>query len=168
MNMAINFDSLSKDRGGNSFAPVAPGTYKATITNVELKQSKSGNPMLNLSYDLFNLDTGSKVGAMFDTVVYTENSFVQFKLRCFVEALDVMKYFEDGNFDFEGLSKIINGISFKVVTDIEEFNGKKRARVSFEGSVTGYAPLTITPIKGINAADAIDAEFNPVIEEEEF
>lgn len=168
MNMAINFDALSKDRGGNGFAPVEPGTYKATITNVELKQSKSGNPMLNLSYDLFDLETGTKAGTMFDTVVYTENSFVQFKLRCFVEALDVMKYFEDGNFDFEGLSKIIKGISLKVVTDLEEYNGKKRARISFEGTSNGYAPLTTTSIEGINAADAIDANCNPIIEDEEF
>lgn len=158
--MAINFDSLPKDK---PFSIVQPGTYYAVIDSAEMKQGqdKSKPPYLNLKYKLTK-PNGENAGILFDIIAESEHSLMQYKLKRFLLALGLT--FE-GEFELKDIQRVCVGKKLILDTKIEEgTNGKQdRAVVDLFTNEIYYNISEAQEIFGedaevINASDAEDVD----------
>ena len=112
MNNTINFNELPSNNPGGGIVP--KGTYIATIEVAEMKQGKDASkpPYLNLRFALTNKD-GKGFGKLYDILTNSDHEVVRYKLRRFIEALEIP--FE-GEFTLADLTKIIK--DKKLIVDI--------------------------------------------------
>lgn len=124
--MSINFDSLPKQNpGGGS---VKPGLYYAHVEKTEMKQGKdkSKPPYLNLTLKLTDRD-GKKAGTLFDMLMESDSSVIQYKLGRFLRACGIPLV---GEMELKDIAKIVAGKDIAVDVKEDEYNGKKRAAVN--------------------------------------
>jgi hypothetical protein len=77
-------------------APLEPGVYRAKITNAELKTSKQGNDMIEVSLEVFEDGQGNelpKKRKLTDRVVVTEKAL--FRVAILAEALSIPNLEDD-------------------------------------------------------------------------
>lgn len=106
--MAINFDNLPGSRPAGSNIP--SGTYPIQIEKAEMKQpkDKTKKQYLNLTYNVFDTE-GKQIGKVWDKLFESESSYIQWKIKRFVEALELpLKSFE-----LKDLAKLVVGKKLK-------------------------------------------------------
>lgn len=154
--MAINFNELPDNKPN---AIPEKGTYYATITKVQMTQGKdlSKPPYLDLTLTLTK-ENGEAAGKVFDKIVESEHEVVRYKLKRFIQALEIPL---TGSFELRDLAKII--INKKLIVDItkEENTGYAPKAVVDVFSNKIYYPMSeaseIFDTPFINAPDADDA-----------
>lgn len=134
----MNFSTLptSKFNGANgNFTPVA-GVYKGKITKTEMKTSKTGNEYLSVTISLTDKD-GKKRGACFEMFMDSDKSFIQYKLRRFVEACKIPC---EGEMTLKDLGLLVANCELTIWTQLDEWNGKTR-QVANLRDAEGYYPI---------------------------
>lgn len=132
----INFNALPKEyENSNKILPA--GVYTAMVAKAEMKQSKSSSSSyLNIMFECYDKD-GNKVGNVFDKQFDSDKSFLQTKLRKFIEAIRLDL---NGEFELADLTKICVGkkclISVKIGKDLND-NDQNEIDVFNEG----YMPI---------------------------
>lgn len=159
--MAINFDTLPNS-APNQLPP--KGTYYATIEKAEMKQGKDLNkpPYLNM---MLNLQTseGKNAGKIFDMLFDSDHEVVRYKLRRFIEAMNIPI---TGAFELTDICKIIVGK--KLIVDIthDEKGQIPKAVVDVFAGKVFYPMSEASELFGgsanlIQATDALDASKEP-------
>jgi len=98
--------TIGKDLGqiSDSFEPIPEGTYLARIISAEPKTSSSGNPMVEVVWEIQEGEfTGRKI---WDYLVLTENSYWKVKRYC-KRLLGLESGEEFDTSDFEGIDGVI-------------------------------------------------------------
>lgn len=162
--MSINFDTLPTSNPGGGVVP--KGTYFATIDKAEMRTPKPrddgsvGKPYLNLQLSLQTAD-GKAAGKLFDILSESDHELVRYKLRRFIEALEIPI---TGNFELKDLTKIVVGK--KLIVDVAPDKQNRSAVDVFSGDIY-YSVAEASRIFGnnagltgpINAPDAEDVPF---------
>ena len=159
--MAISYDALPSTRPSNT---LPKGYYKATISNAEMKISKTTNQeYLSLTYDL--RDANGNGGKLYDMQFDSEKEFLRYKLGRFLTALNLNL---QGTFELKDLCKLVKGKQLVVDVTVEEPKDGNPARNvinSFEHDIyynlSEWAALTGAAKEAqatfVNARDAMDA-----------
>lgn len=161
--MAINFNELPNSNPGGGYN-IPKGTYFALIEKAEMRTPKAkddgsiGKPYLNLQLSITTPD-GKSVGKLFDIISESNHELVRYKLRRFIEALELPI---TGDFELRDLPKVI--INKKFIVDIAPDKQGKAAVDVFSGDIY-YSVAEAARIFGnnagltgtINAPDAEDA-----------
>lgn len=158
--MTIRFDQLPADKPGFS---IEKGQYKAFIEKAEMRQSKTDAtkpPYLNLTLALTN-EAGQSKGKIYDIISESDNDFVRYKIKRFLEALNIPL---TGSIELKDVCKIANGKSLFVDIMMDEKQTPPRAVVDIFTNEIFY-PLgqenVSAPINAPDAADADDPDDNP-------
>lgn len=99
------------------------GTYDVTVTSPEFGESNSGTPFLTCSFKTASGDT-------IQGWIYLSAKALPHAKKTLEDAFDF-----DGN--FEKLIDQIDGKPCKIVVELEEYEGRERAKVKFINSVNG-------------------------------
>lgn len=152
--MALNFDSLPKDRPSNN-STVEAGRYEATVFKAEMRESKAGNPYLNVS---FKTDSGF----VNENYMESDKSFVLWKLGQLLIACNV-KLAGEGT--LKDVSKVIVGK--KVMIDVV-LNDKGYPTIDYSGNKNGVEPIgtTSTTEEPATAEEEIDPDVATVLNAE--
>jgi hypothetical protein len=131
----INFDSLPD---GNPNLGVDAGFYYATIEKAEMRNPKDATkkPYLNLQYQLQQKD-GKGAGKLFDIITESDASIARFKLKRFIQALNLPI---SGNFELKDLAKIVPGKKFIVEIGKDKNNNNKSVVDVFSNEI--FYPLS--------------------------
>lgn len=118
----INFDSLPNSK---PITTVEPGTYFGTIEKAEMKAPKdpSKKPYLSITYGLTTKD-GKAAGKLFDIMTESDHDLVKYKLRRFIQALNIPM---QGAFELSDLTKIVVGK--KLILDVTKDTKSEQPRV---------------------------------------
>ena len=123
--MAISFDSLPNAPQANL---IPAGAYIATIEKATMKQPKDDKkpPYLNLQLDIKDAE-GKSYGKLFDIITESESEYMRYKLRCFIQAIDVNL----GNvFELRDLTKVCVGKKCEVTVTVDEKSTPPRSQVN--------------------------------------
>ena len=123
--MAISFDSLPNAPQANL---IPAGAYIATIEKAAMKQPKDDKkpPYLNLQLDIKDAE-GKSYGKLFDIITESESEYMRYKLRCFIQAIDVNL----GNvFELRDLTKVCVGKKCEVTVTIDEKSTPPRSQIN--------------------------------------
>lgn len=117
------------------------GRYQATIASAEEKQSKAGNDMCEIGFDVY-AQSGSDSIRVVDYIVYPK--FV-WKLKRLASALNAMPDFEAETFD------PANYVGYSLTVELSI----QAAREGYEerNTIAGYAPVELQPIAPKAGAD---------------
>lgn len=171
--MGINFDALPNSKPN---AIPEKGSYFACIEKAEMKQPKDAAkpPYLNLTLALKTGD-GKSCGKLFDMLSESDHEVVRYKLKRFIEALQIPI---TGNFELKDLCKIVVGKSLIVDVTKDEKDGQPaRAVVDVFTNEVYYPMSDASVIFGhevseddapftFDAEDALDAAVTSDTEEE--
>lgn len=152
--MALNFDSLPKDRPNNN-STVEAGRYEATIFKAEMKESKAGNPYLNVSFK-------TDAGFVNENYMESDKSFVLWKLGQLLIACNVKL---EGEGTLKDVSKVIVGK--KVMIDVV-LNDKGYPTIDYSGNKNGVEPVGTTTAteEPATTEEEIDPDVATVLEAE--
>ena len=123
--MAISFDSLPNAPQANL---IPAGAYIATIEKATMKQPKDDKkpPYLNLQLDIKDTE-GKSYGKLFDIITESESEYMRYKLRCFIQAIDVNL----GNvFELRDLTKVCVGKKCEVTVTVDEKSTPPRSQIN--------------------------------------
>lgn len=123
--MAISFDSLPNAPQANL---IPAGAYIATIEKAAMKQPKDDKkpPYLNLQLDIKDAE-GKSYGKLFDIITESESEYMRYKLRCFIQAIDVNL----GNvFELRDLTKVCVGKKCEVTVTVDEKSTPPRSQIN--------------------------------------
>lgn len=109
---------------------IPAGTYMATITAAVEKTSKSGNPMIEVKFDVYMPDGGQRT--MRDWIVQT----MAWKLGKIADAIGETEAFASGQFKSEDY--VGRNLELKIEHKPDKRDGGTRAQI------TGFAPLAGT------------------------
>lgn len=158
--MGINFDNLPNERPGG--AVLEKGTYLAEIQKAEMKANKNDAtkpPYLAVTLIIKNPETGETLGKVYDNVTESENEYVRFKLKKFVEVLGLQL---KGNFELKDLAKVATGKQFLVDLVVDEKATPPKSVIDIFSADIYYPLDTVgTEDTEINAPDAVDAAATP-------
>lgn len=118
-----------------NFEPVA-GVYYAHISKTEIKKSQTGNEYLSVVMDLTDKDSKKK-GKMFDIIMDSDKTFIQYKLRRFIEACKIPC---TGEMTLKDVGTLVQDSNIVVWTQIGEWNEKKRQEPNLRDA-EGYYTL---------------------------
>lgn len=123
--MAISFDSLPNAPQANV---IPAGAYIATIEKATMKQPKDNEkpPYLNLQLDIKDA-AGKSYGKLFDIITESESEYMRYKLRCFIQAIDVNL----GNvFELRDLTKVCVGKKCEVTIVVDDKSSPPRSQIN--------------------------------------
>lgn len=135
--------SYQREEGSN-FAPLPEGKYRIRVKSVEKAQSKNGNEMLVLQFDV----SGSAktlyyyIVFMPDRPEITNGKLTQF--------FDSFKDIKDGDLDIYNWIGKVGAAMIKH----EEYNGEKRERISYFIKADKQASLPPWDEKSLHSTDA--------------
>lgn len=160
--MAIQFDQLPQEKPGGSL--IEKGHYKATIKKAEMKAKKDDAtkpPYLALVLTIHDNETGKAIGTVYDNITESDNDYVRFKLKRFIESLGIPLV---GSIELKDLVKIANGKSIMVDIAVDEKAEPPKSVIDiFSAEI--YYPLEKDDVAApINAPDAVDAPTEPTTE----
>ena len=123
--MAISFDSLPNAPQANL---IPAGAYIATIEKAAMKQPKDDKkpPYLNLQLDIKDAE-GKSYGKLFDIITESESEYMRYKLRCFIQAIDVNL---GSVFELRDLTKVCVGKKCEVTVTVDEKSTPPRSQVN--------------------------------------
>lgn len=96
--MSFSYQPLTEQEAmkeRNSFLLLDDGIYEFTVAKATAKESKSGNPMIELALTVW--DNLGKEHFVYDYLVGTNN--MVWKVRHFCDSIGLTKEFEDGKFN---------------------------------------------------------------------
>lgn len=118
----------------NDFEQLPDGNYKATIADLEVTESKAGNPMFVLSYEVTQGEYKGFIHKQF--ILLTGNDEVQLRRNINRYATTVKKLGVDTSKGLEHtFNNLANGLDKKVIIKLETTvsrNGKSYTNTSFE------------------------------------
>lgn len=151
--MTIRFDQLPSERPGFT---VPKGQYAALIEKAEMKTSKtdpSKPAYLNLTLAISD-ESGKGMGKVYDILTESDNEYVRYKLKRFIEAMEIPM---TGSIELKDIAKIVSGKRTRVDIMMDEKSTSPRPVVDiFSAEI--YYPLTQPLDAPINASDATDSE----------
>ena len=158
--MAIQFNSLPSEKPGGAL--IEKGQYRAKIEKAEMKVSKqnpSNPPYLNLTLNIFG-DNGQSKGKVFDMITESDNDYVRYKLKRFIELLGIPMN-TTTVLELKDLAKLAPGKEMLVDITVDEKQTPARSVVDiFSGEI--YYPLEEAdddiPFNAPDAEDAGSAE----------
>ena len=123
--MAISFDSLPNAPQANL---IPAGAYIATIEKAAMKQPKDDKkpPYLNLQLDIKDAE-GKSYGKLFDIITESESEYMRYKLRCFIQAIDVNL---GAVFELRDLTKVCVGKKCEVTVTVDEKSTPPRSQIN--------------------------------------
>lgn len=137
--MSINFNSLPTEVPSGQFPVIPEGKYKAMIEKAEMKQPKDSSkpPYLNIMWKVFNPD-GSEAGKLFDMLTESDSRYMQYKIRKFMEALEINL---GDSFELSDLCKVCQKGEAKVAVKVnKDSNNNDQSQVDiFDANM--YAKL---------------------------
>ena len=157
------------DEGSDSVSNIilAEGVYPILLFNVEMMDSKKGEPQLNLQYKLKNNSRVFQKFTMGDK--YDKWNTWQLGVLGAISILkseyaktDDLKVIQKNLFDI--ISKLVGHTYLKAEITHNEYNGKTSLRVKledltskeeFDKSILKYVPKTHTPNLGIDTSEEI-------------
>lgn len=151
--MALNFDSLPKEKPGGSISP--KGMYYFEVKKAEMKTSKnSGDSYMSVQLQCSNVESGEKT-TVFDMLFDSDKPLLQYKLAQFLRALQLNLR---GTFELKDLCKVVFGKRGMVALKIEENEGYSPRNIvdAFDDDI--YLPLNATDAPAPAASD--DPPFN--------
>lgn len=120
----IKINHSEASEGGKQ---LTPGTYQAEVKSASVKQSSTGNPMIELQFavrkDIEQPHGGSVV---YDRLVLTENAM--WKVQTYAKALGLPDGLEVDS--YEELATIMKGLKAEMEVGEREYNGKTYAQVN--------------------------------------
>lgn len=152
----INFDKLPDELPKNEFPLIEKGIYTATIEKAEMKQPKDPNnkkPYLNLTWNIYD-DNNQSLGKLYDIMTESENPYVQYKLKSFINALGVNLGQE---FELKDLCKVSTGKTCKIAITIDEKSEPNKNTVNIFHQPP-YAKVLVNPVE--------DNDTNPFVADE--
>ena len=153
--MAIRFDQLPADKPG--FSLPEKGQYTALIEKAEMKTPKNDPtkpPYLNLTLSLTDAE-GKNKGKIFDIISESDNDYVRYKLKRFIEAMRIPI---TGSIELKDICKVVQGKTMLVDTTIDDKQDPPRAVVDIFNAEIFY-PLDQAPVTApINAPDALASD----------
>jgi hypothetical protein len=119
-----------EEAGSGEYEIIAEGEYETVISDVEVTESKSGNPMLKLTITIRNdVKQPHRKQKLWDYLVATEKAMFKFHQVAKAAGLPNGK-------DFKSIEEFANAIMFKplrikVIQEDNTYNGetKKQARI---------------------------------------
>jgi len=145
--MSINLDAVPDK---NPSAPIDEGTYLATVTKTKMSQPNDINKgeYLHVEYSVEGTD-GSK-GAFSDNHYDSDSSYLQFKLKRFLTALDLQLTGEIELKDIEKLVQVGSKLVLVVRHSTSEWKGVKKtdAEIDIFGSDCFYPVSDWAKFKG--------------------
>lgn len=145
--------------GSGEYELIAEGEYETVISDVEVTESKSGNPMLKLTITLRNdVKQPHRKQKLWDYLVATEKAM--FKFHQVAKAVGL----PNGK-DFKSIEEFRNAILFKAVRisvkhEENEYNGEKRTQARIKSyalaTVEYNAPTAKDPFDVDASTDATD------------
>lgn len=145
--------------GSGEYEIIAEGEYETVISDVEVTESKSGNPMLKLTITLRNdVKQPHRKQKLWDYLVATEKAM--FKFHQVAKAVGL----PNGK-DFKSIEEFRNAILFKAVRIVvkqeeSEYNGEKRTQARIKSyalaTVEYNAPTAKDPFDVDASTDATD------------
>lgn len=150
--MALNFDSLPKERPNNN-STVEAGKHKATVFKAEMKESKAGNPYLNVSFR-------TEQGFVNEGYMDIDKPFVLWKLGQLLKACKV-KLAGEGT--LKDVSKVIVGK--EVMIDVV-LNDKGYPTIDYSSNKDGVAPVGNTTEVVEETEEEIDPDVATVLNAE--
>lgn len=148
-----------EEAGSNEYEIIAEGEYETIISDVEVTESKSGNPMLKLTITVRNdVKQPHRKQKLWDYLVATEKAMFKFHQVAKAVALPNGK-------DFKTIEEYRNAILYKpvrikVVHEENTYNGetKTQARIkTYNLATVEYAtPATADPFATSDSTNATD------------
>lgn len=148
-----------EEAGSNEYEIIAEGEYETIISDVEVTESKSGNPMLKLTITVRNdVKQPHRKQKLWDYLVATEKAMFKFHQVAKAVALPNGK-------DFKTIEEYRNAILYKpvrikVVHEENTYNGetKTQARIkTYNLATVEYAtPATADPFATSDNTNATD------------
>lgn len=145
--------------GSGEYELIAEGEYETVISDVEVTESKSGNPMLKLTITLRNdVKQPHRKQKLWDYLVATEKAM--FKFHQVAKAIGL----PNGK-DFKSIEEFRNAILYKAVRVVvkqeeSEYNGEKRTQARIKSyalaTVEYNAPTAKDPFDVDASTDATD------------
>lgn len=145
--------------GSGEYELIAEGEYETVISDVEVTESKSGNPMLKLTITLRNdVKQPHRKQKLWDYLVATEKAM--FKFHQVAKAVGL----PNGK-DFKSIEEFRNAILYKAVRIVvkheeNEYNGEKRTQARIKSyalaTVEYNAPTAKDPFDVDASTDATD------------
>lgn len=145
--------------GSGEYELIAEGEYETVISDVEVTESKSGNPMLKLTITLRNdVKQPHRKQKLWDYLVATEKAM--FKFHQVAKAVGL----PNGK-DFKSIEEFRNAILYKAVRIVvkqeeSEYNGEKRTQARIKtyalATVEYNAPTAKDPFDVDASTDATD------------
>jgi hypothetical protein len=150
--MALNFDSLPKERPNNN-SNVEAGKHEATVFKAEMRESKAGNPYLNVSFK-------TAQGFVNEGYMESDKEFILWKIGQLLKACNVKL---EGEGSLKDISKVIVGK--KVMIDVV-LNDKGYPTIDYSGNNEGVAPIGNTTEVVEETSDEIDPDVATVLNTE--
>jgi len=109
------------------FEPVPPGTYEAVISEVKVKTSSTGNPMISVTLTIRDdVDQKAQKRKLFDNLVQTEKAM--FKFQQYAKAIEMPEGTSIPTLEAFAQELLYKPVKAKVSNKMEEFNGKEELR----------------------------------------
>lgn len=126
--MSISFDNLPNSIPGGDFPLIPKGKYKATIEKAEMKQPKDEQrpPYLSLVWNVFD-ENGKSLGKLFDNLTESDSDYVRFKIRSFIEAIDVNL---GKTFELRDLTKVSVGKTCIISITIDDRGNQPKNQIN--------------------------------------
>lgn len=146
--MSISFDNLPNSIPSGDFPLIPKGKYKATIEKAEMKQPKdeSRPPYLSIVWNVFDKD-GKSLGKLFDNLTESDSDYVRFKIRSFIEAIDVNL---GKTFELRDLTKVSVGKTCIVSITVDDKSNQPKNQVNIFDNppyAKVLAPAMNTPVE---------------------
>lgn len=127
---AVDVDEIKKDikdaeDNSGDYPEIPDDTYEVSVAQMELKESKKGDPMLSIRY---KIESGEYKGSLifYNGVMQPNSQYVGLQIHNNDEMLRSLKVFEDDEIEFNGFNDyadLIMDIAEEVV-DNEDYHYK--------------------------------------------
>ncbi|QYC98892.1 DUF669 domain-containing protein [Lactiplantibacillus plantarum] len=137
---AVDKDELKKDieeaeKGGGDFPDIPDDTYEVSVVQMELKESKKGDPMLSIR---FKIEAGEFKGSLifYNGVIQSSGQYVGLQVHRNNEMLRSLKVFDDADVafhSFQDYADLIMDMAEDVV-DNDEYHYKLQQTTNAKNS----------------------------------
>lgn len=124
------------------FEPVPEGEYLCVVSRVDEKETQAGDTMWGIGLEI--LEGEHKGRLIFDNLVFVASCKPRLKVVFHRFGFPVDEPFDASPSDLEGKR-------IYVTTEIEEYNGKDRNKVTF----AGYRPVDAPELEGVGPDDDV-------------
>lgn len=120
---AVDMSEIKKDiedakSGGGDFPDIPDDTYEVSVKQMELKESRKGDPMLSIR---FQIESGEFKGSLifYNGVIQPSSQYIGLQIHRNNQMLRSLKVFEDDDVDFSGFNDY-NDLIMDMAEEVEE------------------------------------------------